>query len=628
MHGEKMIRPYGLWPSPVTPSGMAARPRLEDVQWLADGSGLVWLERRDGIGQLLLMRSGEPPRTLLTDHNVSGGVGYGGGDFGLGRESVYFADRSGGLFRYDLPSGQPVPITLASGGSASPMTSPSGRWVLYIRSDGSEDVLAIADARGSQWSENLVSGADFYMQPAWNPSEDAIAWIEWNHPNMPWDSTCLKLGVLAGDPPHVVSSRIIVGDPGETASQPQFSPDGRFLSYILSRGEWEALEVLELATGSRKTWLEGDFALSTPAWTQGNRSYGWNANSQSLYIIKNAAGRGEVCSVDSSGNCLPIPMGRYTWFKQISVSPTNSEFAVIAASPADPEQIVRWDGERIHVLAISDSQVLPETDLPVPLPVEWETTDGLTAFGFLSLPANSLYSGQGLPPLIVNVHGGPTSQVPLSYPSDALYFTTRGYAWLEVNYRGSTGYGRKYRDSLSGRWGEADVEDCVTGAQAMAARGLVDKSRMVIFGGSSGGLTVLNALIYHPGVFKAGVAMYPVCDLFTLALETHKFEKHYDQQLVGVLPADAEVYRKRSPLFQADRIRDAVAIFHGSDDRAVPLSQSQAVVDRLRAAGTSYIFQIYEGEGHGFRKTETLLDLYPRIEKFLQNFVITPGTQS
>jgi len=628
MCAEKTIRPYGLWPSPVTPSRMAVRPRLEDVQWLADGSGLVWLERRDGIGQLYLMRPGESPRGLLSEHNVSGGVGYGGGDFGLGSEKVFFTDRSGALFRHDLPSGKPVPITPAAGGCASPTASPSGRWVLFIQSDGSEDVLAIVDAAGKPGPDKLVSGADFYMQPAWHPSEDAIAWIEWNHPNMPWDSTCLKLGSLAGDPPRLISSQIIAGDPGETVSQPQFSPDGRFLSYIVSRGEWEALEVLELATGSRKTWLQGEFALSTPAWTQGNRSYGWNANSQSLYIIKNAAGRAEVCWVDSSGNCLPIPMGRYTWFKQISVSPTNSEFAVIAASPADPDQIVRCDGERIHVVAVSDAQVLEDDDLPVPLPVEWETSDGLRAFGFLSLPANSLYSGEGLPPLIVNVHGGPTAQVPLSYPSDALYFTSRGYAWLEVNYRGSTGYGRKYRDSLVGRWGEADVEDCVTGAQAMAARGLVDGSRMVIYGGSSGGLTVLNALIFHPGVFKAGVALYPVCDLFTLALETHKFEKHYDQQLVGILPAAAEVYRRRSPLFQADRIRDAVAIFHGSDDRAVPLSQSQAVVDRLRTSGTRHIFQVYEGEGHGFRKTETLLDLYPRIEKFLLDYVVSAGTQS
>lgn len=627
MSPEKVIRPYGLWPSPVTPSMMAASIRLVDVQWLRDGSGLVWLERRDGIGQLHLMQLGERPVPLPTDQNVSGGVGYGGGDFGLSQDDVIFTDRSGALFRRASKSGQPVAITPPYGGSASPMVSPSGRWILYVHSNGSEDVLAIVDAEGSQWPVKLVKGADFYMQPAWNPAENAIAWVEWDHPNMPWDSTRLMLGAFSAEPPHLISSQVIVDEPGETVSQPQFSPDGRFLSYIVSRGEWEALEVLELATGNRKPWLQGDFALSTPAWTQGERSYGWNPNSQSIYIIKNAAGRAEVYLVDRSNTFQTIPTGRYTWFKQISVSPTKSEFAMIASSPTDADQIVRWDGERVYGVANSDAQPLSEQDLPIPLPVDWETADGLRAFGFLSLPASRRFTGEGVPPLIVNVHGGPTSLVPLSYPTEARYFTSRGYAWLEVNYRGSTGYGRRFRDSLLGQWGEADVEDCVAGALSMAGRGLVDGSRMVIYGGSSGGLTVLNALIFHPGVFKAGVALYPVCDLFTLSLETHKFEKHYDQQLVGTLPAAAEVYRKRSPLFQADRIRDAVAIFHGSDDHAVPLSQSQAVVDRLRAAGTRHLFQVYEGEGHGFRKTATILDLYPRIEKFLLDNVLSAGTQ-
>ncbi|MHB1119352.1 MAG: S9 family peptidase [Bellilinea sp.] len=621
MPEEKTIRPFGLWPSPVNAAMLARRPGIDDVQWTPDGNGLVWLENRDGNSQLVYMPLCETRQELVTGYKIHGGVGYGGGDFGVGQNHVFFADSSGVLYRRSFSAGQPEGLTPPYGGLAAPVVSPSGRWVMYVQSNGSEDVLALVDAAGSEWPVKMTTGADFYMQPVWSPSEDAIAWVEWDHPNMPWDSTRLKIGLLAGDPPRIQSVQLIAGNAGETVVQPRFSPDGRYLSYIISRGEWEALEVLELATGQRITWLEGEFHLSTPAWVQGQHTYGWSSSGKTIFILRNAFGRSQLCSIDLSGNIQIIPTEPYTWLEQLSVSPVADEFALLASSPTQPKQVIRWDGLSWRVVAYSDTPVLVPSDMPDPQPVEWQTSNGQKAYGLFSAPANSRFTGEGLPPLIVNIHGGPTSQSVLGYPQDAHYFTSRGYAWLEVNFRGSSGYGRSYREALYGQWGNYDVEDAVSGAQAMAARGLVDGGKLVIFGGSSGGFTVLLALAQHPGVFKAGVALYPVSNLFTLGPETHKFEQHYDEKLVGKLPEAADIYRDRSPLFHAEKIKDALAIFHGSDDHAVPITQSQAIVERLQAAGVQHLFHVYEGEGHGFRNPEPLLDLYPRIERFLMENV-------
>ncbi|MHB8113931.1 MAG: S9 family peptidase [Bellilinea sp.] len=622
MSDEKTIRPYGLWPSPISASSLAGRPRLEDVQWTPDGNALVWLENRGGQGQLLYQPLDEARRDLLVDQNAHGGVGYGGGEFGLSRSAVYFAERSGALYRRDLNNGQSYPLTPVFGGLASPKVSPDGRWVVYVHSDGSQDVLALVDAEGKDWPVKLVSGADFYMQPAWSPSGAELAWVEWNHPNMPWDATRLKLGKLSGSPPRLESARLIASEHGETVTQPQFSPDGHSLSYIINRGEREALEVLDLRSGQRATWLAGEFDLSVPAWVQGQHSYGWSPFGNQIFILRNSAGKAELCAVNASGTCQLIPTEPYTWLEQLSVSPAADELALIASSPKLPTQIIRWDSHRWRTVAYSDNGDLQPGDLPDPQPVEWESLDGQKVYGLYASPANSQYTGQGAPPLIVSIHGGPTSQSKQDFPREAHYFTSRGYAWLEVNYRGSCGYGRSYRDALLGQWGKLDTEDAVSGAQAMAARGLADGDHMAIFGGSAGGFTVLNALAQFPGVFKAGVALYPVSNLFTLGLETHKFEQHYDQNLIGKLPEAADVYRERSPLFQAAEIKDALAIFHGRDDRAVPLNQSEAIVERLIANRVPHLFHVYEGEGHGFRKPESLNDLYPRIERFLLEHVV------
>jgi dipeptidyl aminopeptidase/acylaminoacyl peptidase len=260
--------------------------------------------------------------------------------------------------------------------------------------------------------------------------------------------------------------------------------------------------------------------------------------------------------------------------------------------------------------------------LPVPQPLTWNTAEGTPVYGLYYPPTSSLYQGSGLPPAIIYVHGGPTSQSVASYSGDTAFFTSRGYAVLVVNYRGSTGYGRSYMLSLRHRWGDVDVEDSVSGARALVSQGLADPARLVIRGGSAGGYTVLNALIRYPGQFKAGVCSYGVSSLFNLARDTHKFEERYTDSMVGPLPEASALYREWSPIYHAERIQDALAVFQGSEDKVVPPDQSESIVAVLRQRGVPHIYRLYEGEGHGFRKSEHIIAYFKDVELFLQQYVI------
>jgi dipeptidyl aminopeptidase/acylaminoacyl peptidase len=270
----------------------------------------------------------------------------------------------------------------------------------------------------------------------------------------------------------------------------------------------------------------------------------------------------------------------------------------------------------------STSEAIPTEDLPTPYEINWQSEDGQRVFGIYSPPTSRQYTSDGLPPVIVLIHGGPTSAVQIGYNLEAAFFTSRGYGYLEVNYRGSTGYGRAYREALRGRWGELDVIDAAGGALALVGQGLADPDRLVIKGGSAGGYTVLNALIRYPGLFKAGLCSYGVSNLFTLAMDTHKFEERYTDSLVGPLPEAAEKYRQWSPVFHAERIKDPVAIFQGDEDKVVPPSQSEEIVQALKANGVPHEYHLYPGEGHGFRKAETRQAYYEAIERFLLQYVI------
>ncbi len=625
MGNEKQILNYGSWPSPISAQWLGQRLRLESLQWTPNGRALIWVEGRSGQGMLVQQVIGGGRRDLLQEQSVRGGLLYGGGEFGLGRDSIFYIDCGKQLFRAGLERGEPSALSDESCWLAAPTPSPDGRWLAVICSDGQQDWLALFDAAELRPPVRLAEGADFYMQPAWSPDGSLLAWVEWDHPNMPWDTTRIMLARLAGTPPRIAESQQIAGDGKANLTQPRFSPDGRWLSYITTRGDWEVLMLYDLASGERRALLEDErVLLSSPAWVQGVSSTAWNYSSERIFAILSYAGRASLISVDvPSGKTSSIDTQPYTWLRQISASPVSDELALIASSPQIPDRLIHWDGQGWRALARSDLQPLAEEYFSNPQELRWQSRDGSELHACYFPPAHPRFAGEGPPPLIVSVHGGPTHLERLEFPKEAAYFTSRGYAWLEVCYRGTIGFGRAYQDALNGRWGELDLEDTISAAEEAARLGLADAARMALYGGSAGGLTVLNALAKYPGRFREGVCLYPVTDLLDPGLVADKFESRYFDSLIGPLPEARPLYRQRSPLYHAGLIQDPLAIFHGREDTAVPVGQSEQIAANLCSRGVPVLLQKYEGEGHGFRLAENLEDCYQQIERFLQQHLLS-----
>ena len=615
---KKIRQAFGTWKSPITPELIGAAIRLSDVQWDSDGRTLVWLEGRSGKGVLVAQPLGEAPYDLSGEVNVRGGVGYGGGEFTIQNGLVVFTGSDGRLYRRNLGKGFPRPITPAFGGVASPVISPDGQNVVFVHTYEGKDVLGIVDVEGSTWPNKLAFGADFYMQPVWHPSGNRLAWVEWDHPNMPWDGTRLIMAELEE---NVLTVTELAGGEETPILQPVFSPDGRYLSYLQNEGEWDQLVLRDLETGEVKTLVK-EASLLEPAWIQGVVVQGWLPDSRRIVFLQSITGKTALMQIDIlTGKVEELALPGYTSLGQPRVS-VEGKIALLASSPQASARVISLADDVITIHRRSTDESIPEVDLPEPYEIQWTSSDGETVYGIYSPPANGRYEGIGLPPAVIYIHGGPTSAVGIGYHLDAAFFTSRGIGYLDVNYRGSTGYGRKYRDALKGNWGYVDVLDAAEGAQALIDQGLADPNKLVIKGGSAGGYTVLNALIHHPGLFKAGICSYGVSNLFTLAMDTHKFEERYTDSLVGPLPEAAEKYHEWSPVFHASQIKDAVIVFQGEDDKVVPPSQSEEIVNALRANGVTYEYHLYPGEGHGFRKSETLKAFYKAIDRFLLQNVI------
>ncbi|NLD42134.1 MAG: S9 family peptidase [Chloroflexi bacterium] len=623
VHGK----PYGEWPSPISPRDMGAVLRLGGLAWDTAAERLVWLEGRGPLGVLVCGdASPDAPREVSGSLSVRARVGYGGGDFSVDRNTVYFA-AEGRLYRRSLDGGQPRPITPAFGQCASPTVSPDGQWVVYVHSYEDVDGLAIVDADGQCWPQRLAYGSDFVMQPRWHPDGQMLAWVSWDFPNMPWDGTRLETARLAPSAGGwaLAERETLAGGERVAIFQPEFSPDGRFLAYISDESGWGSLYLRDLQSGEVRLLVGEEAELGLPAWAQDVRTYAWSPDSGTIYYCRHSRGYAHLWAVQvSSGERAPVPgLQEYSRITQVVVSP-GGQVACLASGPAVPRRVISLDPVQgaVRVRARSEKEDLPAEAISEPQPVTWRSAEGDTVHGLYYPPRLPGHQGAGAPPLIVRVHGGPTSQVFAEYLPAVTFFTTRGYAVLEVNYRGSTGYGKAYTDKLRGTWGIVDSDDAVSGARYAAEQGWADATRTVIMGGSAGGFTVLQSLIRYPGVFRAGLCLYGVADLFGLAADTHKFERHYTDLLVGPLPEAAARYRERSPVFSADQIRDPLAVFQGEEDPVVPKAQAEAIVAALKASGVRYEYHVYPGEGHGWRKPETVEQFYSAVLAFLAKNVL------
>ncbi len=623
-----MSQPYGAWASPISGASIAGGLSLRDVQWSHAGDTLIWWENRAKTGVLQAQTGRQAPRDL-TDAtlNVAGRVGYGGGAFTLGDGKVFFA-ANGRLHCQALAGGAPGAISPEFGSYASPAVSPDGQWIAFVHSYEHIDGLAIVDAAGEDFPRKLAYGTDFVMQPTWHPGGRHIAFIAWNHPQMPWNGTELRMVSLETDGAGLPKAQDIVtvaGDIETAIFQPEFSPDGRYLSYISDASGWSQIYLYDLVERAHRQLTFDAVEHGTPAWAQGMRTYGWDGEGRSIFYLENRQGFFSLRRYDLASSAIEIVEGleAYTDMEQISVSSQDGAVAMIASSALIPPRVVSVDSSlAVTVHRRQGVENLREDQLSIGRAIRWSGDDGGDVHGLYYPPVLQEDMPAGLPPLIVNVHGGPTSQRRAGYYNEVQFFTTRGYAVLLVNHRGSTGYGKAYMNMHRGNWGVYDVIDSISGVKHLARDGLIDENKAVIMGGSAGGFTVLQSLVDYPGFYKAGICSYGVSNQFGLLMDTHKFEERYTFWLLGELPEAADLYRQRSPLFHADKIVDPIIVFQGTDDVVVPQDQSQGIVASLKRRGIPHEYHLFEGEGHGWRKPETIETYYSRIDRFLLQHVI------
>ncbi len=623
-----MIEAYGTWKSPISGAAIASAVSLRDVQWDAAGETLVWWENREKIGILVAQTGSDAPRDLTDSTlNVSGAVGYGGGAFTVGAGDVVFATKSR-FYRQSLAGGAARALTPAFGSCASPAMSADGNWVAYVHSYEHVDGLAIVDAQGAHFPRKLAYGTDFVMQPAWHPGGRHIAFVAWNHPQMPWNGSELRLVELAFDAagfPYAQDIVTLAGDTETAIFQPAFSPDGRYLAYISDASGWGQVYLYDLELQQHIQLTRDPAEHGTPAWAQGMRSFGWSSDSRAILCLRNERAFYSLQRCDvGTGKCETVAgLDEYSEMEQISVAPKRDAIAMIASSSLIPPRVISLRGQGgLQIHRRRGAENLGADQLSAAQAITWQGDDGGAVHGLYYPPVLKDVQPAGAPPLIVNIHGGPTSQRCAGFYSEVQFFTTRGYAVLQVNHRGGTGYGKAYMNKHRGNWGVYDVTDSLAGVTHLAQAGLVDGDKAVIMGGSAGGFTVLQSLVEQPGFYKAGICSYGVSNQFGLLMDTHKFEERYTYWLLGELPAAAALYRQRSPVFHADQIVDPIIVFQGTDDVVVPQDQSDSIVASLKRRGIPHEYHLFEGEGHGWRQAATIERYYNAIERFLLQHVI------
>ncbi len=612
--------PFGTWTSPISAEMVAAGATpLSSV--VLDGADIYWLAGRAAeAGRTTLMRRQGAAAGEVTPmpFNVRNRVHeYGGGAYAVAGGVVVFSHHADNrLYR------------LAPGGDAEAFTSPgrqrfadfvfdsSRARLIAVREQHPEDEGSHAQpvnticAVGFDGGERvLVMGNDFYSSPRLSPDGRRLAWLSWDHPRMPWQGTELWVAEVQDDGRLGTPLRV-AGGPQESICQPEWSPAG-VLHFVSDRSGWWNLYCLRESAGGTASAVEAlcpmaaEFA--TPHWTFGNSLYGFAANSEIVcsYIEQ---GVSKLACLRAGSTVLEPIVTPYQEIRELRVG--DGYVVVLAGSPTIATEIARIDlatGKR-EVLERSIAELPALGYLSVPESISYPSANGRTAYAFFYPPANQdVHAPQGeKPPVIVISHGGPTGMAASTLSLKTQFWTSRGFGVLDVNYGGSTGFGRAFRDALKGQWGIVDVEDCIAGARHLVAQGLADGERLIIRGSSAGGLTTLCALTFHD-VFKLGASYYGVSDLKGLDDDSHKFESHYNEYLIAPKAQAEAVYAERSPINHTGRLSRPMIFFQGLDDKVVPPQQSEAMVNALRQRGIPVEYVELEGEGHGFRKAGTIV---------------------
>ena len=625
---QTKMAPYGSWRSPITSDLIVAQITvLSDVRLVGDD--IYWLEGRpQEQGRNVIVRAG--PDGIAADITPAGfnvrtrAHEYGGGSWLVaGGTCIFsnFADQR--LYRQRAGQSDPEPLTPAPLSPKHNLRYSDGlidqgrrRWI-GVREDHTGEgepvntIVAIdLDEPGTSPGRVLAGGHDFFSSARVSPDASRMVWLAWDHPNMPWNGTTLYLADIGADGAPA-GTRTIAGGVTESVFQPEWSSGSNEVIFVSDRTGWWNLYAYELATGTARPLYPMQAEFGMPQWNFDMSTYAF-AGARRIACVYAKAGLGHLATLDlASGSLQTIETGS-TEFGSVRA---DGDRVVFRGGVSDrPTSIVAFDLlSRQYRILKQATDLLDRLEQRITNyitkvePVEFPTTGGKTAFGLFYPPHNPDYAGSAdeRPPLLVKCHGGPTSSASSTLNLGTQFWTTRGVAVLDVNYGGSTGFGREYRERLKLNWGIVDVDDCVNGAKFLAQQGLVDLRRIVISGGSAGGYTTLAALAFRD-FFQGGASYYGVSDAAALARDTHKFESRYLDWLIGPYPEEEARYRERSPVYHADHLSKPVIFFQGSEDAVVPPNQTEVMVEALRRNGNVVGYFLFAGEQHGFRQAANI----------------------
>lgn len=624
---DPVVAGYGAWPSPITTELLTrAAAGISEVRVDPSDGSVWWAESRpDEGGRVAVVRRG--PDGQVADRLPGGRSArtrvheYGGAAWWVHDGTLFWSDWADQrIWRLDPAGGEPRPLTpeppVAHGYRyADGVVSPDGAWIVCVRErhvdatgapidEAANEIVAIPADGGEPTV--LVAGTDFVASPRLAPDGTRLAWLVWDHPRMPWDGTELWVAAITFDElPHVVDPRFVAGGTDESLVQPEWDEAGT-LHVVSDRTGWWNLYRVD-GPGALRPLGPIEAEVATPLWVFG----------QSRYVLDGTAGRA-VCAVSRDGTDrlavveggttteVPAP---YTSLSSLRLLADGTVVAVAASPDAEPSVVVvdPATGATVAVLRPPRDLGLDAAWFSHPEAVDFPTSGGRAAHALYYPPANPDVAPPAgeRPPLLVTIHGGPTSAARPQLSLATQFWTSRGIAVVDVNYGGSTGYGRPFRRQLDGQWGVVDVDDCVAAARFLAERGDVDPDRLLIRGGSAGGFTTLAALAFRD-TFAAGASHYGVADLAALAADTHKFESRYLDGLVGPYPAAADLYAERSPIHHLDGFDRPLIVLQGLEDEIVPPNQAEMIVAALAAKGVTVAYVAFEGEQHGFRQSPNI----------------------
>lgn len=641
----------GAWESPLTPGMIVAVRRLGSPRPSPDGAWVAYTQGHDGRTDLYLVPSkGGLPRQLSTDQPVSGG------NYCWTPDSRAIIYTSGGkLWRIPAEGGAARQLTEGPGAHLMPNVAPNGALVALVadrdeevdvgvaplldngRATGSGGAALIAspgaahdrlDASSSDtaWPLRVSSGPDFTFDPQWAPNSSWLAWMAYDNRAMPWDESRIVASTRVG---ALGETHVVAGHMGHAHVQPRVAPDGRRIAFLCDGTGWLNVWIVEVDAKGRAVHEARPIAPEEvehggPVWPFDIRDLAWSPDGTRIAHLRNVAGRAGIALLNPDTGERTLLTDLPGSHAQIAWCDTDAIVCAFTA-PDTPSQIVRIavpSGERT-VLADGAPVGIGAAASALPEDITYQATDGRTAYGFLYTPRR-LAPPQGYP-LLVSFHGGPTSQVTEEWNGITQYFVGRGWAVAQVNFRGSSGYGKAYKDALNGLWGEGELRDGLGAVHYLAAGGLIDRTRVVAWGGSNGGYDTLYCLSKAPGQFAAGVCLYGISDLPLLSEQTHRFERYYADTLVGPLPEAWARQRELSPLDYAGQVRDPLLILHGAKDTDVPINQAELFVEALKRAGKEYEYHVYPEEGHGWQRSATVLDYLERMDRFLTRHVLMRG---